>query len=277
MYGLVLVTALSAGADPAPVPQPAPQAAPVVMGYGCSGSCLGSCTGYASCFGSCYGSCYGSCMGCYGSCHGHHRGHGLFGHHHASCHGCTGYSCSGWSCFGSCTGYGGCYGSCMGCTGYYGAAYAPGVAMPPYVAPGMMVNPRYTDPWAVYGRVNAPPAVVVPASDAKPVDAKPMDTPVAPKPKEGMGANLKFRLPADAKLYVDGRLTLSTGTERSFTTPPLAAGSKYYYEVKAEVVVDGKPVVEEKRVLVESGAQVTEAFPKLIAAVEGKPTTVAEK
>jgi uncharacterized protein (TIGR03000 family) len=104
-----------------------------------------------------------------------------------------------------------------------------------------------------------------------------METPTAPKPKEGMGASIKFRLPADAKLYVDGRATMIGGAERHFTTPPLAAGSQYYYDVRAEVVVDGKPVIEEKRVLVEAGANITELFPVLIAAVEGKATAVAGK
>jgi len=134
----------------------------------------------------------------------------------------------------------------------------------------------YSDPWAVYGRVNAPPAVIVPV-EAHPSDAKPMETPVAPKPKKGMGANLKFKLPAEAKLYVDGRLTMIGGTERSFNTPPLPAGSQYYYDVKAEVIIDGKPVVEEKRVLVEAGATVNESFPVLIAAVAGQTTPVAGK
>jgi len=140
----------------------------------------------------------------------------------------------------------------------------------------MTINPRYTDPWAVYGRVNAPAVVVVP-SDATPANTKPMETPVAPQPKEGMGANLKFKLPADAKLYVDGRLTMIGGTERAFNTPPLVEGSKYFYDVKAEIIVDGKPVVEEKRVVVEAGATITESFPMLIAAVEKKATAVAEK
>jgi uncharacterized protein (TIGR03000 family) len=134
----------------------------------------------------------------------------------------------------------------------------------------------YSDPWAVYGRVNAPPAVIVPV-EARPSDAKPMETPVAPKPKEGMGAKLNFKLPAEAKLYVDGRLTMIGGAERSFSTPPLAAGSQYYYDVKAEVMVDGKPVIEEKRVLVEAGATINESFPVLIAAVNGKATPVANK
>jgi uncharacterized protein (TIGR03000 family) len=135
---------------------------------------------------------------------------------------------------------------------------------------------NYSDPWAVYGRVNAPPAVIVPV-EASSADSKPMETPIAPKPKEGMGANLKFKLPAEAKLYVDGRLTMIGGTERAFTTPPLAAGSQFYYDVKAEVVVDGKPVVEEKRILVEAGATINESFPVLIAAVAGQSTPVAGK
>jgi uncharacterized protein (TIGR03000 family) len=259
MYGIVMMTALTTGVD-APAAHPS---GPVVMGcYGCG----------AGCFGSCYG-----CNGCYG--HGHKQGGGLFGHHRASCHGCSGLSCSGWSCFGSCNGCAGsaCYGGgCVG-GGHFHGCWGPSPAQfpyPPMAAAGPVMS--YSDPWAVYGRVNAPPAVIVPA-DARSSDVKPMETPVAPKPKEGMGANLRFKLPAEAKLYVDGRLTMIGGTERSFSTPPLADGSKYYYDVKAEVIIDGKPLVEEKRVLVEAGATVNESFPLLIAAVEGKTTPVAGK
>ena len=42
-------------------------------------------------------------------------------------------------------------------------------------------------------------------------------------------------------------------------------------------MVDGKPVVEEKRIVIEAGATITESFPTLIAAAERKPTTVVEK
>jgi uncharacterized protein (TIGR03000 family) len=267
MYGLVMLTALSAGADPVPVP--------VAPAYGCVGGCFGSCSGAVA-------SCYGSCFGCYGSCHGVRTGHGLFGHHRNSCHGCGGFSCSGWSCFGSsCHGCAGaaCFGSCHGCFGggrLGGGCWGPSAPQLPYsavpVSGPVVVN--YADPWAVYGRVNPPPAVIVPV-DAPPADAKPMETPVAPKPKEGMGARLKFKVPADAKVYVDGRLTVGGGTERTYSTPPLAAGSKYYYDVKAEVVVGGKPVVEEKRVIVEAGANVVESFPALLKAVEGTASPVA--
>ena len=268
MYGLVMMTALSAGVD---APAFHPHSRPMMGCYGCGAGCYGSMTGQAlSCFGSCYG-----CNGCFG--HGHKHGGGLFGHHRASCQGCGG--CSGWSCFGSCHGCsgaacfgGGCYGS-----GHFNGCWGPSPAQFPY-PPMAVAAPvgNYSDPWAVYGRVNAPPAVIVPV-EASSTETKPMETPVAPKPKEGMGANLKFTLPAEAKLYVDGRLTMIGGTERAFTTPPLATGSQYYYDVKAEVVVDGKPVIEEKRILVEAGAPINETFPVLIAAVAGKPTPVAGK
>jgi uncharacterized protein (TIGR03000 family) len=110
-------------------------------------------------------------------------------------------------------------------------------------------------------------------------------TPVVPKsgtpdtekkPTTGMGANLKFTLPAGSKLYVDGRLVGVEGTERAYYTPDLVPGQKYFYEVKAELVVGGRTVTEEKTVIVESGANLVEGFPKLMAAAAAA-TAVAGK
>ena len=263
MYSIVMLSALSAGADVTP-PAAAPKvmAAPAVVA-GCTG-CSGS-----SCYGS---SCYGS--SCHGSsCHG-----GFFGVRHghkSSCHGCTGcsgYSCTGYSCFGS------CYGCGAGSVSY-GSSWGPPVGMLPYTlhgynsgvtpvyGPGFPVVPgSYADPLAVYGRTyhpNLPPVVTVPVA--------PMTKPVG-SDAQPMGATLKFKVPADAKLYVDGRLAPGAGAERSFFTPPLAAGQKFYYEVKAELVVGGKTVVEEKKVIVTAGANLFETFPTLVAAVETAST-----
>jgi uncharacterized protein (TIGR03000 family) len=127
-----------------------------------------------------------------------------------------------------------------------------------------------TDPHAVYGNVyhpNRPPVMTIPA--------EPMKKPAGSDDKP-MGANLKFKVPAETKLYVDGKLAPGSGTERAFYTPALEAGKKFFYEVKAELVVDGKPVVEEKKVIVEAGADITETFEKLTASVE-KATSVAGK
>ncbi len=274
MYSIVMLTAMSAGADVTPPPAPAPHAiAPAAPVYvsGCSGCCGVVATG-------CYGSCYGS--GCYGSCHGggFRRGGGFLGHK-SSCHGCsgcTGYSCTGYSCFGSCHG-------CAGGSVSYGSSWGPPVGMLPYTLHGYNsgVTPVYgpgapvvlgslTDPYSVYGKVynpNQPPVITIPVAPM----VKPMGSDSTP-----MGANLKFTVPADAKLFVDGKLAPGSGTERAFYTPPLARGQKFFYDVKAELVVNGKTVTEEKKVIVEAGANLTETFPKLVAALE-KPDTVAGK
>lgn len=298
MYGLVMLTALSSGADPVPVEQPAPV---VVMNCtGCSGVVV---------------------SGCYGSCHGlfHKHKHGLFGHHRASCMGCSGYSCDGWNCFGSCYGcsgscygYGGCHGiseyrsSCFGYGNFGGLCYGFGtlqgtpfqchgggftggfglpVALPPYSSEwlGWGFGPAYIygSPAAVYGNVSRPPTAIEPRpGDAKPKDPKSGDT-KDPKTgetkKDGMGANLKIRVPAEARLFVDGQLTVLKGSERSFTTPPLISGQRFYYDLKAEITVNGRAVVEEKRVLVEAGADITESFSVLFAAAGGQPASVAGK
>lgn len=282
MYSIVMLTAMSAGADVTPPPSAA-VGAPVAVG--CTGCCGAVSVG---CYGSCYGSsCYGS--SCHGSCHGRVMRGGFLGAR-SSCHGCSGYSCSGYNCFTS--GYGSChgscygsyiasYGSCSGCSGTfsYGSTWGPPIGMPPYTLHGYntglpgygpgapVVVGGYTDPNAVWGAgPNRPPVMVIP---------------VAPPTKAGsdgnpMGANLKFTVPAETKLFVDGKLTEGTGTERTFYTPPLAVGQKFFYDVRAELVVDGKKVTDEDRVIVEAGANVTKTFPKLIAAA-AKPTTVAGK
>ncbi|HEY1190502.1 MAG TPA: TIGR03000 domain-containing protein [Gemmata sp.] len=279
MYSIVMLTAMSAGADVTPPPAPV-AAAPVATG--CCGSVVIGC--YGSCYGSsCYGSsCYGS--SCYGSsCHGHAMRSGFLGHR-SSCHGCSGYSCSGYNCFGSCYGsYITSFGSCQGCSGMfsYGSTWGPPIGMPPYTlhgyntglagyGPGVpVVVSGYSDPNAVWGATanpNRPPVMTIPVA------------PMVKPSSDGnpMGANLKFTVPAETKLFVDGKLVPGTGTERTFYTPPLAEGQKFFYDVKAELVVDKKTVTEEKRVIVEAGANVTETFPKLIAAA-AVPTTVAGK
>jgi uncharacterized protein (TIGR03000 family) len=98
-----------------------------------------------------------------------------------------------------------------------------------------------------------------------------MTVPVAPMTKPGSdappGANLKFNVPSDAKLYVDGRLAPGTGTERAFYTPSLERGKEYYYEVYTERMVDGQLVTTtKKKVIVESGKAITVEFEELTSA-----------
>ncbi len=53
-------------------------------------------------------------------------------------------------------------------------------------------------------------------------------------------ARVTVKLPADARLYVDGVPCPLTSATRSFDTPELDAGRSYYYTLKAEVVRDGE-------------------------------------
>ena len=82
--------------------------------------------------------------------------------------------------------------------------------------------------------------------------------------------------PAGAVLFVDGAKTAGEGEERSFFTPPLEPGQKYFYDVRVEVAIDGKKVSEEKRVIVEAGAEIRESFPKMTAAIAAARTVAGK-
>jgi uncharacterized protein (TIGR03000 family) len=76
-------------------------------------------------------------------------------------------------------------------------------------------------------------------------------------------AKVTVRVPEDAKLYVDGVLCPLTSTSRTFETPKLEPGRRYYYTVKAEVVRDGQAQAESRRVYVEAGKSTTVEFKDL--------------
>jgi uncharacterized protein (TIGR03000 family) len=75
--------------------------------------------------------------------------------------------------------------------------------------------------------------------------------------------SLVVRLPADARLTIDGHPTRSTSGTRWFVSPPLEPGKTFHYELRAEVVRDGKRLTETRRVAVRAGqvSDVTMAFP----------------
>jgi uncharacterized protein (TIGR03000 family) len=57
-------------------------------------------------------------------------------------------------------------------------------------------------------------------------------------------------LPADAKLTIDGRPTISTSESRVFESPSLTPGKTFYYVLKATVVRDGQTETVTKEVAV---------------------------
>ncbi len=73
-------------------------------------------------------------------------------------------------------------------------------------------------------------------------------------------ATITVIVPADAVIYFDGDLTNVKGTERRFTTPELAKGKKFHYNVLARWIENGKTVERTRKVPVTAGASVRVSF-----------------
>lgn len=221
MYSVILMAAMTASTAEAP-------AFHWQKSHGCTGGMYLHGAGYGSCMG-CWGSgCCGGCYGCWGSCSGGYGG---------------GYSCCG--CQGSW--YGGCYG-CMGCYGVYDGGWGGYGGWYGYGAPATYPanNPPSINP-------NAPPP---PAGTAPPAGTNP---PAGTKPA-GTSAKVIIEKPTDATIFVDGRQVNSEGTRQVFATPALDPAQAYFYTVRVDVVRDGKPVSETRRVVVRAGETATETF-----------------
>ncbi len=90
-------------------------------------------------------------------------------------------------------------------------------------------------------------------------------TPMAPAP--GLDTSnrradglLMVDVPADAKIYVNGQSTSSTGENRQYVSRNLSTGYSYTYEVKAELVRDGKTLEVVKTVDLRAGETANVAF-----------------
>jgi len=83
-----------------------------------------------------------------------------------------------------------------------------------------------------------------------------------PKMKEASdsSARISIEVPEDAKLFIDGKLMSGTSTVRNYYTPALQPGQSYFYDVRIEMLKDGKTVAKEKKVIVQAGAIVKETF-----------------
>lgn len=73
-------------------------------------------------------------------------------------------------------------------------------------------------------------------------------------------AHITVRLPADARLTVHGVECPLTSATRTFDTPVLAPGQKYYYFLEAVVMRDGRPVAQTQRVTFRSGERIRVSF-----------------
>jgi uncharacterized protein (TIGR03000 family) len=80
------------------------------------------------------------------------------------------------------------------------------------------------------------------------------------EPAAGESAVLTVWVPYEAKVTVNGLLTKSTGSKRRFVSYGLRPGYAYRYEVKAEVVRDGKIYTDTKTVSLTAGEPGSVAF-----------------
>lgn len=217
MYSVVLMVAVTAGADSAD--------------FGRRNRCGGGCHGAVACHGGGYGGCHGGYGGGWG-CHGG-RGWGCYG-------GGGGWGChggGGWGCYGGGGGWG-CYGGHVG--GYHGG-HAIGGCHGGYGMGGCHGGHvgGYHGGHVGYGVPYASSTVRSGTAVASSRDR----------------ATLIVELPADARLTIDGRPTTSTSAQRRFVTPPLDRNGNYNYTLEATVIRDGAPVTMTKDVAVRPGQE----------------------
>jgi uncharacterized protein (TIGR03000 family) len=155
------------------------------------------------------------------------------------CHGCHG-------CWGGCHGcWGGCHGCWGGCYGYAAALPAYGyTVLPTYgyaaLSSGNVINSKANE-GGNEGGTNTAYSYGGDGLGRTSQKASPRQ------------ATVVVHLPAEAKLYVDGKSANLTSKTRSFVTPELQKGQDYYYTVKAEVRRDGVTREHSQRVFVRAG------------------------
>ncbi len=128
-----------------------------------------------------------------------------------------------------------------------------------------------------YGATIVPGTVIdsAPAVDGGSPPPPPADGSATPPPPPAGGASalpggstsvsrnavlISVNVPADAKVFVNGNPTRSTGSSRQFISRGLQAGRQYTYELRAEVAVNGQTVTDTQVVQLTAGEQTKVAF-----------------
>lgn len=222
-------------------------------GYGSAGSYggYGSSGSYAASYGSSgsYGGSYGS-SGSYSASYGSSGsfGGGLLSRigsriraHHGSS---GGYGSSG--SYAVSYGSSGSYGASYGSSGSYGASYGSSGSY------GGYSTPVYDD-CGCDGGCDGGCAGGCDTCGGTVVDPHYAST------STGSGM-LRVSVPADAKVYVNGKLTTSTGTDRQYVSHNLQSGRTYSYDVRVEYTSAGQPVTEQRQVSLTAGSDELLAF-----------------
>jgi uncharacterized protein (TIGR03000 family) len=170
-------------------------------------------------------------------------------------------------------GYGVCYGACYGnCYAGWPHAYG-GWGLPyggywagygcymPHGGPAFgLHSPAFSPAPATYATDEAKPEKKdEPAKDKKDIEPKKKDKDNTDN-KTQARARLVFEMPRGASLYVDGQLIERADERKAFQTPPLERGEQYYYELRVEVLRDGRKFVENRKVTLAAGETVRADF-----------------
>jgi len=215
---------------------------------------------YATCYTPCYSCCYSTCCD---PCGGWYVGRRpgpirrlLFGRYR--------WYYGGWGCCYNCCDY-----SCdtVSVCGEVETPAAVEVKKAPTPAPPQ----KETKP-ALPPEIKLPPEpkpAPEPSTSELPTDTGPVKQPapatVLPNnstsvPTRATSGMLTIWVPAGAKVTINGRETTSTGSRRQYVSYGLKPGFNYKYEVRAQIVRDGKLLEETKTVYLTAGAREGLAF-----------------
>jgi len=73
-------------------------------------------------------------------------------------------------------------------------------------------------------------------------------------------ATIAVSLPADAKLFVDGKQTQSTSDRRTLISPALEPRKDFHYTLKAELLHNGRTMATSKEVTIRAGQETNVAL-----------------
>jgi uncharacterized protein (TIGR03000 family) len=118
----------------------------------------------------------------------------------------------------------------------------------------------YRHTWqANYYYLNASPWFYAPVAGTAPavVSGASYSAYYPPAPAiDANAATIQLRVPASARIWIEGEQTAQTGTDRSFVSPPLVPGYDYVYRVRVQWNEDGKAVERNRDVTMHAGDRI---------------------
>ncbi|MGF1581877.1 MAG: TIGR03000 domain-containing protein [Gemmataceae bacterium] len=73
---------------------------------------------------------------------------------------------------------------------------------------------------------------------------------------QSASARVTVYLPENATLYIDGSYCSLTSSKRSFVTPTLEAGKRYFYNLRVDHVENGRTKTHNRKVVLTAGEHV---------------------